>query len=115
LTGKSFTGLEGVVTGWGAVMQHGATSDVLNEVTVPIMSNKECRMTTYGQKRITDNMMCAGFPEGKKDSCQVSIRCILMEFFSFKNRRTLKDLLSCWVHTGSSNNIVNVLLNEIIQ
>jgi hypothetical protein len=75
LTGKSFTGLQGVVTGWGVTTQHGATSDVLNEVTVPIMSNKDCRMTPYGQKKITDNMLCAGFPEGKKDSCQVRICC----------------------------------------
>lgn len=75
MTGKSFTGLQGVVTGWGVTTQYGATSDVLKEVAVPIMSNKECRMTSYGQKRITDNMLCAGFPEGKKDSCQVRICC----------------------------------------
>jgi hypothetical protein len=75
MTGKSFTGLQGVVTGWGAKVVHGPPSPSLNEVTVPIMSNKECRMTPYGQNRITDNMMCAGYPEGKKDSCQVRIRC----------------------------------------
>lgn len=74
LTGKSFTGLQGVVTGWGLTTQYGAPSDVLNEVTVPIMSNGDCRKTPYGQKKITDNMLCAGFPEGKKDSCQVRIR-----------------------------------------
>jgi hypothetical protein len=65
--------MEGVVTGWGVTVQYGAPSNVLNEVTVPILSNKECRTTPYGNKKITDNMMCAGFPEGKKDSCQVSI------------------------------------------
>ncbi|XP_069702853.1 trypsin-1-like [Periplaneta americana] len=68
--GKSFTGVNGLVTGWGVTAQNGAPSDVLNEVTVPIMSNKECKSTAYGNKRITDNMMCAGYPEGKKDSCQ---------------------------------------------
>jgi hypothetical protein len=64
--------MQGVVTGWGVTEQHGAPSDVLNEVTVPIMSNKDCKLTAYG-KRITENMMCAGYPEGKKDSCQVSV------------------------------------------
>jgi hypothetical protein len=73
MAGRSFTGLQGVVTGWGVTVQNGLPSDVLNEVTVPILSNKECRTTPYGNKKITDNMLCAGFSEGKKDSCQVSI------------------------------------------
>lgn len=37
------------------------------------MSNIECRRTGYGNK-ITDNMMCAGYPYGMKDSCQVNER-----------------------------------------
>ncbi|KAJ9579988.1 hypothetical protein L9F63_004371, partial [Diploptera punctata] len=68
--GKSYSGTQGVVTGWGVTVQNGAPSDVLNEVTVPIMGNSECRKSAYGEKKITDNMMCAGYPEGKKDSCQ---------------------------------------------
>ncbi|KAE8744207.1 hypothetical protein FOCC_FOCC009127 [Frankliniella occidentalis] len=68
--GKSFTGLDGVVTGWGVSMPGGNTNQILHEVTVPIMSNKECRKSNYGAKRISDNMLCAGYPEGKKDSCQ---------------------------------------------
>jgi hypothetical protein len=74
MTGRSFTGMQGVATGWGVTVQNGSPSDVLNEVTVPILSNRECRTTSYGSKKITDNMLCAGFPEGKKDSCQVSIQ-----------------------------------------
>lgn len=38
---------------------------------MPIMSNVDCKKTGYNS-RITDNMLCAGFPDGKKDSCQVS-------------------------------------------
>ncbi|XP_077289421.1 trypsin-1-like [Arctopsyche grandis] len=70
VSGKSFTGYDGIVTGWGALEEHGAVANALQEVTVPIMSNEECRKTAYGEKRITDNMLCAGFPEGMKDSCQ---------------------------------------------
>jgi secreted trypsin-like serine protease len=33
------------------------------------MSNIDCRRTGYGN-RITDNMMCAGYSYGMKDSCQ---------------------------------------------
>nr|CAI5835085.1 unnamed protein product [Callosobruchus analis] len=58
-----------VAVGWGATKQNGQTATKLQEVKVPIMSNVDCKKTGYGS-RITDNMMCAGYPEGKKDSCQ---------------------------------------------
>ncbi|XP_018562419.1 trypsin-1-like [Anoplophora glabripennis] len=67
--GKSFTGYDGIAVGWGATKEHGSISNKLLEVTVPVLSNIDCRKTGYGQ-RITDNMLCAGFPDGKKDSCQ---------------------------------------------
>ncbi|XP_050435716.1 trypsin-1-like [Adelges cooleyi] len=68
--GKSFAGYEGIITGWGAKKQGGSSAQVLQEVYVPIMSNEDCRKTEYDEKRITANMICAGYPEGKKDSCQ---------------------------------------------
>lgn len=52
-------------------VESGDISVNLQEVTVPILSNSECRKTAYGSSRITDNMMCAGFKDGDKDSCQV--------------------------------------------
>ncbi|XP_011156887.1 trypsin-1 [Solenopsis invicta] len=66
---KTFAGKNGIVTGWGAIKEGGAISHILLEVTVPILTNAECR-TKYPPHRITDNMMCAGFKEGGKDSCQ---------------------------------------------
>lgn len=45
----------------------GDVSNTLQEVTVPIISNQACRETGYSAKRITDNMLCAGFEEGMKD------------------------------------------------
>lgn len=63
----------GTVTGWGATAEYGATSKVLREVNVPIISNDDCRKTKYGNK-ITANMMCAGFVgKGAKDACQVIV------------------------------------------
>uniref|UniRef100_A0A1I8NVF3 Peptidase S1 domain-containing protein n=1 Tax=Stomoxys calcitrans TaxID=35570 RepID=A0A1I8NVF3_STOCA len=68
--GKSFKGETATVTGWGALKVGGLTSNTLQEVKVPIMSQDECRQTRYGASRITDNMLCAGYSEGMKDSCQ---------------------------------------------
>ncbi|KAL3278571.1 hypothetical protein HHI36_016117 [Cryptolaemus montrouzieri] len=67
--GKSYSGLIGTVTGWGATAEYGQTSQKLREVSVPILSNDDCRKTKYGNK-ITANMMCAGTEMGGKDACQ---------------------------------------------
>lgn len=72
---------QGIATGWGAVKEQGDISATLQEVVVPILSNNECRKTGYGASRITDNMICAGFKDGDKDSCQV----IIMKKKSKKN------------------------------
>ncbi|XP_037941498.1 trypsin-1-like [Teleopsis dalmanni] len=68
--GKSFKGETAIVAGWGALKVGGPTSDTLQEVMVPIMSQDDCRKSRYGSTRITDNMLCAGFEAGQKDSCQ---------------------------------------------
>uniref|UniRef100_A0A3B3HLP0 Peptidase S1 domain-containing protein n=1 Tax=Oryzias latipes TaxID=8090 RepID=A0A3B3HLP0_ORYLA len=44
-----------------------STSSTLQEVSVPIVSNTQCR-DSYSS--LTSNMMCAGLTEGGKDSCQ---------------------------------------------
>ncbi|KAL0134167.1 hypothetical protein PUN28_001181 [Cardiocondyla obscurior] len=67
---KTFAGKQGIVTGWGAVKEGGSVSPVLQEVNVPILTNAECRAMKYPSRRITDNMLCAGYKEGGKDSCQ---------------------------------------------
>ncbi|MEZ4831027.1 MAG: trypsin-like serine protease [Caldilineaceae bacterium] len=55
------------VTGWGRTSEGGSSSNILMEVQVPIVSNRNCN-SVYGN--ITDNMICAGYTEGGKDSCQ---------------------------------------------
>ncbi|XP_011210074.3 trypsin-1-like [Bactrocera dorsalis] len=68
--GNTYDGELAVVTGWGAVKEGGFIADRLQEVQVPVMSQETCRKSKYGSDRITDNMLCAGYPEGGKDSCQ---------------------------------------------
>ena len=62
----------GTVTGWGRVGERKPTSDVLRKVDVPLMSQEECQQAGYPAGRITDNMVCAGYPKGLKDACQVA-------------------------------------------
>lgn len=54
--------------------QDGPTPGILYEVDVPIMSNPECHdmfKKAGHEKRILDSFVCAGYSEGKKDSCEV--------------------------------------------
>ncbi|PZC78907.1 hypothetical protein B5X24_HaOG200438 [Helicoverpa armigera] len=67
--GLSYTRQCGVVIGWGVTDEGGSISNTLQEVKVPIVSNAECKDRSYG-RRVTDNMMCAGEPDGGRDACQ---------------------------------------------
>ncbi|KAK7151583.1 hypothetical protein R3I94_008042 [Phoxinus phoxinus] len=55
-----------LVSGWGKTGGH--TASVLQCLNLPVLSSAQCRRA-YGAK-ITENMFCAGFMEGGKDSCQ---------------------------------------------
>ncbi|XP_059927523.1 serine protease 27-like [Gadus macrocephalus] len=57
------------VTGWGTVGtgEPLPAPQRLQEVMVPVVSNRDCR-TTYST--LTSNMICAGLTDGGKDSCQ---------------------------------------------
>lgn len=65
----ALVGVEATVTGWGT-LTYGLLDHPpdLHEVEVPIVANDECN-AAYGGS-ITDNMLCAGVPEGGRDSCQ---------------------------------------------
>lgn len=67
------TGEVAWVTGWGATSTSGPTSDVLLQVDVPILGNADCESrfdTIEGEDDwTTENMLCAGWDMGGKDSC----------------------------------------------
>jgi len=59
-----------VISGWGTLSEGDDDGpNVLQKVTVPIISDDECRVA-YGDDEVFDHMICAGVPEGGKDSCQ---------------------------------------------
>merc|ERR1712212_822856 len=57
-----------IVSGWGTTSEGGTTPHVLQKVTVPIVSDEECRKA-HGENEIDDSMICAGVTEGGKDAC----------------------------------------------
>lgn len=67
---NDYVGTKAIAAGWGTLHEDGKPSCLLQEVEVPVMSLKDCRNTSYSPRMISDNMMCAGYPDGKKDSCQ---------------------------------------------
>ncbi|XP_071804691.1 trypsin-like [Asterias amurensis] len=58
-----------VVTGWGN-QETAHREFTLQQVDVPIISNTQCNQPTWYDGHVTDNMICAGYASGGKDSCQ---------------------------------------------
>ncbi|KAE9535574.1 hypothetical protein AGLY_007475 [Aphis glycines] len=66
-------GENATVTGWGRLSEGGTLPSVLQEVSVPIVSNDKCKSMFLRAGRheyIPDIFMCAGFDDGGRDSCQ---------------------------------------------
>ncbi|CAG2167924.1 unnamed protein product [Oppiella nova] len=57
------------LVGWGTTSAGGRTSDILRQVQVPIITNKDCARS-YNALMVTSKQMCAGYAAGKRDSCQ---------------------------------------------
>lgn len=67
---QNFDFKQAVVAGWGLTTEDGPQSSYLLEVSVPILTNAQCRATSY-KSMILDSMLCAGYLQGGKDACQV--------------------------------------------
>lgn len=80
---EDYSGKYTLIAGWGRTGEKEFTSKGLQSVIVPIWSREQCAESEYGKKRITDNMMCAGFPEGAKDACQVCLNSIIYRTIKF--------------------------------
>jgi secreted trypsin-like serine protease len=64
---------DAVVIGWGATTEGGNTTPQLMRVWVDIQDTASCEanyQVAIPGTDITDNMFCAGLPEGGQDSCQ---------------------------------------------
>ena len=57
---------------WGLLSLAATKPDILQRASVGIRDQKAC--SALYNSSLTDRMLCAGFLEGKVDSCQVSIQ-----------------------------------------
>uniref|UniRef100_A0ABD2W6E8 limulus clotting factor C n=1 Tax=Trichogramma kaykai TaxID=54128 RepID=A0ABD2W6E8_9HYME len=64
-----YIGMTGVAIGWGRIAEGEPTSKKLRKVDLPILSETECEESNYPKGRFTNNMFCAGYMEGQRDSC----------------------------------------------
>ncbi|VVD01337.1 unnamed protein product [Leptidea sinapis] len=67
--GRAYAGTVATVIGWGSLRESGPQPSVLQEVSIPIWTNSECRLK-YGSAApggIVDHMLCAG--KASMDSC----------------------------------------------
>ena len=79
-------GVNGTVIGWGILSRRGVLPSVLQEVTVPIVSNAKCIEMFLKAGRmlsISETFICAGLPEGGKDACYVSSSVFFMGLIRF--------------------------------
>lgn len=71
--GQEFKGIA-IASGWGSEKENGTPSNVLKSVKLKILPSTSCRR--YKNFQFT-SQICAGYNEGGKDTCQVSLaHCI---------------------------------------
>ncbi|CAG9117743.1 unnamed protein product [Plutella xylostella] len=66
---RAYSGLVATVIGWGSLRESGPQPSILQEVSIPVWSNQECRLKYGGAAPggIVDHMLCAG--KASMDSC----------------------------------------------
>ncbi|XP_071107048.1 trypsin-like [Haliotis cracherodii] len=67
---KPVSGATCYVIGWGTTSVESAPSDMLQVVEKPVMSQQTCE-SIYGTDYHNSSMLCAGYPQGGKDSCRL--------------------------------------------
>ncbi|XP_076029063.1 uncharacterized protein LOC143017907 [Oratosquilla oratoria] len=80
-----------VVAGWGKSSEDGGLTANLMELTVPILPKEDC--ASY-KSYLTKRMLCAGFPQGGKDSCQGDSGGPLVQFTNRTESATLIGIVS---------------------
>ncbi len=63
----------------------GGSPNDLQQVMVPTINRDKCNGQDWYNGEVNDNMICAGYEEGGKDSCQVKQYSILVQWWANPN------------------------------
>ena len=75
--------------------------NILHQVSVPVMDNDSCQEmfdTSGHKKKIRESFLCAGYKEGEKDSCEVSLSSSYITLIS----NLIPDRVTVVVHSCGS-------------
>lgn len=75
--------LPNFAAGWGTLKEEGTVSIDLMAVNVTVIPTKICNKIDSYNGQVDKNAFCAGYMEGGKDSCQVSIIATLLNSCEF--------------------------------
>lgn len=73
---RAFVGSQPFVAGWGRLQEGGKTSNILQELQLPVLANADCEDRYQKQGKLKsenqfgDAVICAGVLTGGQDSCQ---------------------------------------------
>ena len=65
--------------------------DILQQAILPIVSQSICNRPDWYNNTITANMLCAGYAQGGKDSCDVSIIMFNLYYLPCPQKSVLKQ------------------------
>jgi len=95
-----------LVSGWGKSNETGGGTVVVNHVVVPAVDWNSCKYAYGGgivEGIITDDMMCAGYQEGGKDSCQGDSGGPLVTYNDQEGRWILVGVVSWGIGCARAN------------
>ena len=71
--GQDFNGTNGIIAGWGLTAETDRSNRDLYTVVLPILTVDECAQSSYSTERLSKNIFCAGYLQGGRDACKVSL------------------------------------------
>ncbi|XP_044744420.1 venom serine protease-like isoform X2 [Coccinella septempunctata] len=109
-TTNDFRGLPVTALGWGSEEFSGPRSEVLQEVTLNVISNQQC---SYTEKNITDKQLCTY--ASNKDSCQSDSGGPLVYLESSIRRLQLVGVISFGLGCATLRPSVNVRVTSFLS
>lgn len=84
---RNFVGYTPFAAGWGRTQEGGRSANVLQEIQLPVVDNNVCKSNyaainkVVTEKQFNDAVLCAGYEEGGRDTCNVSLLVLVYKKF----------------------------------